>query len=148
MGIHVSLQSFASQVINGRYTCDQVSRTNLAPNQAKLHQQTSTIYQSYLTRTSTTMKYITALFVASATLTSAQVVYNETTNTFSCPTAPNGAFCAGDSLKTNIIIRCSNGFGRPGNCNDNMAGRPPIGLTFSPCFETSISAGDAACSKK
>lgn len=43
------------------------------------------------------------------------------TNTIVCP-APVGSFplsyCAGDSLKTNIIIRCNGLRGQPGNCND------------------------------
>jgi hypothetical protein len=30
---------------------------------------------------------------------------------------PNGTFCAGESLGTNIIIRCVNGVAGPGNCN-------------------------------
>lgn len=91
------------------------------------------------------MKYTVFLAAISAAVASAQVVYNETTGTFTCPAYnPNGAYCAGNS---NIIIRCNNGVGQPGNCNDNLAGSPPQGVNYAPCYETSPSAGDAACSK-
>lgn len=95
------------------------------------------------------MKYISTLLVASAAaLSSAQVVYNETTGDFLCPGSyPNGAWCAGNSGETNIIIRCTNGVGQPGNCNDNLAGRPPIGVRFSPCYQPKAEVGDAACSR-
>ncbi|OCL11237.1 hypothetical protein AOQ84DRAFT_386971 [Glonium stellatum] len=60
---------------------------------------------------------------------------------------PNGEYCAGESLSTNIIVRCTNGIGQPGNCNDNLAGIPPVGVKpFAPCYQTSDVAGDAACS--
>ena len=42
---------------------------------------------------------------------------NSTNNAFICPLSAN-AFCAGMSLTQNIIIRCTNGVGQPGNCND------------------------------
>jgi len=71
---------------------------------------------------------------------------NETTGTFSCPVA-NGDYCAGDSLSTNIIIRCINGTGFPGNCDDNLDGEFPQGDSFSPCWAKSPSSGIAACSK-
>ena len=61
---------------------------------------------------------------------------------------PNGTFCAGESLGTNIIIRCVNGVAGPGNCNDNLVGEPPIGNFPSTCWQTSNSSGDAACAKK
>jgi hypothetical protein len=36
-----------------------------------------------------------------------------------CPADnPHAAYCAGASLKLNIIIRCINGCPQPGNCND------------------------------
>lgn len=31
---------------------------------------------------------------------------------------PNGSYCAGDSLQTNIIVNCQNGVASPSNCND------------------------------
>ncbi|KAH8687966.1 hypothetical protein BGZ60DRAFT_466138 [Tricladium varicosporioides] len=94
------------------------------------------------------MKYSATILAASAAIASAQVIYDSSTGTFTCPASnPNGAYCAGDSLVTNIIIRCNNGVGQPGNCNDNLAGQFPQGVNYSPCFETSPSAGDAACSK-
>jgi len=81
-------------------------------------------------------------------MTSAQLVYNETTGTFICPaSAPNGSFCAGTPFVTNIIIRCKNGVGQPGNCNDNLAGQPPLGVKYSPCVDSEPSQGNAACSK-
>lgn len=88
------------------------------------------------------------LIAASAAIAQAQVTYNASTNTFTCPASnPNGDFCAGDSLVTNIIIRCTNGVGQPGNCNDNLAGKPPLGVNYSPCYQSSPTSGDAACSK-
>jgi len=94
-----------------------------------------------------------ALFAASlATAQTAtaggQVTYNSTTGVFTCPADnPNGAFCVDASLQSNIIIRCTNGIGQPGNCNDNLSGEPPTGLSYAPCWETNSTSGDAACSK-
>jgi hypothetical protein len=89
------------------------------------------------------------IIAASAAFASAQVVYNSTTGQFVCPASnPNGTFCAGDSLSTNIIFRCVNGIGGPGNCNDNLSGYPPVGVNYAPCWQTSSTSGDAACSKK
>lgn len=95
------------------------------------------------------MKYTAALVLASAALASAQgVKYNSTTGQFICPPeAPEGAFCAGTSLSTNIIIRCHKGIGQPGNCNDNLAGYPPMGVQPAQCWQSTETAGDAACSK-
>ncbi|KAJ9156355.1 hypothetical protein NKR23_g1296 [Pleurostoma richardsiae] len=93
------------------------------------------------------MKTTALILAASAALASAQATYNETDGKYHCA-KPNAAYCAGDSLGTNIIIRCnSDSIGQPGNCNDNLDGEPPIGLAFSPCWETSKTSGDAACSK-
>ncbi|KAK4963980.1 hypothetical protein LTR28_004203, partial [Elasticomyces elasticus] len=65
------------------------------------------------------MRAIATFLLASlAVCVSAQVTDNN--GTFSCA-IPNGAYCAGDSLITNIILRCTNGTGHPGNCNDNLA---------------------------
>ncbi|KAI9644074.1 hypothetical protein NHQ30_007426 [Ciborinia camelliae] len=89
---------------------------------------------------------LTAAVAALAGITSAQVTFNSTTGTFSCPIA-NGAYCASSSLEGPIIIRCTNGIGQPGNCDDNLAGFFPFGVNYSPCWETSDKSGDAACSK-
>ncbi|KAF3938725.1 hypothetical protein ABW19_dt0200671 [Dactylella cylindrospora] len=91
------------------------------------------------------MKF-TIVALAAATAVSAQVVYEN--GTFKClGDAAGKNFCAGNSLETNIIIRCTGEVGQPGNCNDNLAGVPPIGVkTFAPCYQTSETAGDAACS--
>ena len=61
------------------------------------------------------MKYaIAAIIVAgAAAVTNAQVSY--VNGTFQCAIA-NGTYCAGDSLSSNIIIRCTNGVGGSGNC--------------------------------
>lgn len=56
-------------------------------------------------------------------------------------------------MVTNIIIRCTNGVGHPGNCNDkyvpihicfglavpltkhdSLAGEPPLGVSYAPCM--------------
>ncbi|KAL1875384.1 hypothetical protein Daus18300_003123 [Diaporthe australafricana] len=87
------------------------------------------------------------IVVASAGLAAAQLNYNETTGKFTCA-QPNQAYCAGDSLEANIIVRCDkDAVGQPGNCNDNLAGEPPSGVQYSPCWQSSNTTGDAACSK-
>ena len=74
--------------------------------------------------------------------------YNATTNTYLCPSYnPNGRFCVGGH-RASIIIRCHNGIGQAGNCNNDLVGSPPVGNAYSPCWETSPISGDAACSKK
>lgn len=85
---------------------------------------------------------IVGLLAAAA---SAQVTYDN--GTWTCA-EPNTAYCAGDSLTQNIIIRCDEKCqGQPGNCNDNLAGQPPLGVSYSRCWETSDKSGDAACEK-
>jgi hypothetical protein len=89
------------------------------------------------------------LVVLSAALASAQFTINSTTDAITCYGNPNGAYCASDSLGSPIIIRCNNGTGQAGNCNDNTAGDFPFGDTGgSLCWQTSTSSGDAACEKK
>jgi hypothetical protein len=86
------------------------------------------------------------LLAASAALASAQITYNG--SQIICPAnLPNGTFCAGESLGTNIIIRCVNGVAGPGNCNDNLDGEPPVGNFPTTCWQTSNTTGDAACAK-
>ena len=89
---------------------------------------------------------------------------NPQTGKYTCPTGMQ-AFCAGASLTSNIIIRCSGTVGTAGNCNDelvvtykspsldqltyirSLADIPPRGVkNFAPCYETSTTAGDASCS--
>ncbi|PMD15527.1 hypothetical protein NA56DRAFT_330441 [Hyaloscypha hepaticicola] len=92
------------------------------------------------------MLYQALLLAASAALASAQITYNG--SQIICPANnPNGTFCAGDSLSTNIIIRCVNGVAGPGNCNDNLDGDPPVGNYPTTCWQTSLTSGDAACAK-
>ncbi|KAK3325665.1 hypothetical protein B0H66DRAFT_599816 [Apodospora peruviana] len=76
---------------------------------------------------------------------SAQVTINPD-GTYTCE-KPNLAFCAGDSMKTDIIIRCYGTRGQPGRCGDNLSGEPPVGNTPALCYQTSDTAGDAACEK-
>ncbi|ROV96792.1 hypothetical protein VMCG_07848 [Cytospora schulzeri] len=93
------------------------------------------------------MKSITILLTASAGLVTAQLQYNETSNQFTCAKADQ-AYCVSDSLQSSIIVRCDeNAVGTAGNCDDNLDGEPPQGLQFSPCWQTSNTTGDAACSK-
>ncbi|MCJ1357451.1 MAG: hypothetical protein MMC33_007447 [Icmadophila ericetorum] len=88
-----------------------------------------------------------AIVVAAISGASAQFTINPN-GTITCAASdPNGDFCAGASLSTNIIIRCTSGVGQAGNCNDNLAGVPPVGVKdFAPCFQSSPTAGDAVCS--
>lgn len=94
------------------------------------------------------MKSFTTIvaFAASATIVRAQAVFNQSTGQFSC-SIPNGNFCASDSLQASIIIRCTNGVGYAGNCNDDEAGEPPLGVNYAPCWQSSPTAGNAACMK-
>ena len=63
------------------------------------------------------------VILASAMAVSAQVTLDN--GTYTC-SKPNVAFCAGDSMKTDIIIRCdSTGRGQPGRCSD-VRSRPPF----------------------
>lgn len=94
------------------------------------------------------MKSLTAVIAlaATATLIRAQAVFNNSTGQYDCSIL-NGTFCASDSLQSSIIIRCTDGIGYAGNCNDNLDGEPPQGNMFSPCWQDSPSSGNAACSK-
>jgi len=92
------------------------------------------------------MLFQAIILAASAAIASAQITYNG--SEIICPAdLPNGTFCAGDSLSTNIIIRCVNGKAGPGNCNDNLDGEPPVGDFSTTCWQTSNTSGDAACAK-
>ncbi|KAK2069631.1 hypothetical protein P8C59_004189 [Phyllachora maydis] len=92
------------------------------------------------------MRSVFGLVAAAAALAGAQVIVHDN-GTYTCP-IPNAAYCAGDSLKTDIIIRCdSKGNGQPGRCSDNLAGEPPYGDLPADCWQTSVTSGDAACEK-
>ncbi|TKA73705.1 hypothetical protein B0A55_05477 [Friedmanniomyces simplex] len=89
------------------------------------------------------MKFTTTLAAAGlAALVSAQGPIFNANGTFTCPD-PQGAYCAG----ANIIIRCTNGVGQPGNCDDNLDGEPPMGLNYAPCFSCGANSSRSACSK-
>ncbi|OBT99851.1 hypothetical protein VE01_02241 [Pseudogymnoascus verrucosus] len=92
------------------------------------------------------MKLSTALLIsASAALTSATGPdYDPATGKWTCH-VPDAVYCAGDSLKTNIIIRCTGLVGQPGNCNDNLAGEPPVGVQPTLCYAPQLHS--AACVK-
>ncbi|KAK1754642.1 hypothetical protein QBC47DRAFT_222782 [Echria macrotheca] len=92
------------------------------------------------------MKNIISFVFASAAVVSAQVTYNSTDGTFTCAVADKN-YCAGDSLGTDIIIRCTGTKGQPGRCTDNLAGEPPLGVQPALCYQSSPTAGDAACEK-
>lgn len=79
-------------------------------------------------------------------LTSDSPHSDNVTDTWNCPVA-NGAYCAGDSLSTPVVILCNNGKGVPGNCIPHNWNRPPINVYYSPCYQSSSTAGDAACAK-
>ncbi|KAH8651395.1 hypothetical protein BX600DRAFT_516965 [Xylariales sp. PMI_506] len=93
------------------------------------------------------MRAFTATSLAAVIgVATAQATFNSTTGQWHCPIA-DGAYCASSSLMSSLIVRCTNGVGQLGNCNDNLAGEPPVGVNYAPCWETSITSGDAACSK-
>ncbi|KAI9792695.1 MAG: hypothetical protein M1816_001794 [Peltula sp. TS41687] len=89
-----------------------------------------------------------SLLYLSAGLVAAQVTQDPSTGAFTCSGYnPSANYCAGESQRTNIIFRCNNGIAQPGNCNDNLAGVPPVGVkSAATCYESSPTAGDAACS--
>ncbi|KAF2151107.1 hypothetical protein K461DRAFT_166836 [Myriangium duriaei CBS 260.36] len=92
------------------------------------------------------MKFSSTLAVLSSiALASASFKYDSGTNSFICGQETGlAAYCAGGD----IIIRCNNGKGYAGNCNDNLAGEQPIGNNgLAGCYQSSPSSGDAACTK-
>ncbi|KAL1297260.1 hypothetical protein AAFC00_004819 [Neodothiora populina] len=92
------------------------------------------------------MKFNTLSNIVSlAALSLAQITVHSD-GSYSCAIA-NAAYCASTTLNNNIIIRCTNGVGQAGNCNDNLAGEYPVGVKWAPCWQSSPTAGDAACSK-
>jgi len=71
---------------------------------------------------------------------------NCTSNVYNCPATGSFNVCSSDSLKGPIIIRCVNGCPQPGNCDDNLAGVPPVGVkTSALCYQDSPTAGNAQC---
>lgn len=94
------------------------------------------------------MKVTTTLSVMSLAALSAAMpqfsVNQNATNSFVCAKKTGfAAYCDGD-----FIIRCNNGVGVAGNCNDNLANQPPFGDNgLAGCYQSSETAGDAACTK-
>ena len=61
---------------------------------------------------------------------------------------PGTAWCAGDSLGTDIIIRCNRqGKEKARRCSDELAGQPPQGLYPALCWQQDSHSGIAACAK-
>lgn len=60
--------------------------------------------------------------LASAAVASAQVKYED--GKFVCET-PDATYCAGDSLGTDMIIRCTGKVGQPGRCT-NVSSHIPL----------------------
>ncbi|GAM82164.1 hypothetical protein ANO11243_001430 [Dothideomycetidae sp. 11243] len=87
----------------------------------------------------------TLALLSTVALAAASFRYNVKDNSFTCGQSTGlAAYCAGGP----IIIRCNNGVGYAGNCNDNLAGEPPIGDDGNAgCYQTSTQTGDAACTK-
>lgn len=87
------------------------------------------------------MKTSAIIVAVTAALVSAQAP-PEGTNKVSCA-KPNANYCLGGD----IIIRCdANSVGVAGRCSDNVAGYPPLG-GVAECYQSSETAGDAACQK-
>jgi len=87
-----------------------------------------------------------AVILALAAAATAQVSYDPGNGTFTCDVADMN-YCASESLQTDIIIRCSGTVGQPGRCTNNLAGQPPLGVQPARCWQSSPTAGDAACEK-
>jgi hypothetical protein len=71
------------------------------------------------------MKTTSILFLASAALASAQVKYED--GKYVCE-QENASYCAGDSLGTDIIIRCNGKVGQPGRCSNVSSPSPTYPL--------------------
>ncbi|KAH0191161.1 hypothetical protein KCV03_g6428, partial [Aureobasidium melanogenum] len=91
------------------------------------------------------MKATSSLFLATAALSTAQVIKNGN-GTYTCA-LPSGAYCVSSSLESNMIIRCSNGIGYASSCDDRLADKTPLGSSYSPCWQASARSGNAQCSK-
>jgi len=71
---------------------------------------------------------------------------NCTSRIYNCPATGSFDVCANDSLQNYVIIRCVDGCPQTGNCNDNLAGVPPVGVkTDALCYQDSTTAGNAQC---
>ncbi|KAI9826426.1 MAG: hypothetical protein M1826_006635 [Phylliscum demangeonii] len=93
--------------------------------------------------------FIATLLMVGAASVYGQFTIDVTTGAIKCDT-PNTSFCLGTVLLTNIILRCgADKVGRPGNCNEILAGVPPVGVKLdASCYKSSRLAGDAVCSFK
>lgn len=82
---------------------------------------------------------------ASITTSTAQVIKNAN-GTYTCALS-SGSYCASSSLTSNLIIRCNDHIGTVSNCDTRLASKLPTGEQYSPCWQTSVIAGNAACTK-
>lgn len=82
---------------------------------------------------------------ASITTSTAQVIRNAN-GTYTCALS-SGSYCASSSLTSNLIIRCNDYIGTVSNCDTRLASKAPSGEQYSPCWQTSVIAGNAACTK-
>ncbi|KLU86480.1 hypothetical protein MAPG_05492 [Magnaporthiopsis poae ATCC 64411] len=94
------------------------------------------------------MKFTAAMaLAASATLATAQITF-DASGIIKCPKPLAGAFCVGDSLDTKTIATCdAEGIGQRGLCSEFLAAKPPYGSNDVLCYQSSDTAGDAACVK-
>jgi len=90
------------------------------------------------------LKYTLFLSLVASAL--AGIAQNCTSAAINCPATGSFNVCASDSLKGNILLTCVNGCPQPGNCNDNLAGVPPVGIkSGASCYQDSPTAGNAQC---
>ena len=73
------------------------------------------------------MKTTLSLLLASAALGTAQLKTNPD-NSLTC-TKPDAAYCAGDSLATDIIVRCAGTAGTAGRCSNVRSPLSPSSLS-------------------
>ena len=85
-------------------------------------------------------------FMALIAIVKAQATYNKTTGEYSCA-KQDAAYCAGASLGLASLFAALDLLASRGNCDDNLDGEFPVGLSSSECYQTSPTSGDAACAK-
>ncbi|KAI5197778.1 hypothetical protein E4T39_07137 [Aureobasidium subglaciale] len=91
------------------------------------------------------MKAAVGILLATAGLSTAQVIKNGN-GTYICA-LPSGTYCTSTSLESNMIIRCNDGVGYASSCDERLADKAPLGVSYSPCWQTSARSGNAQCSK-
>ncbi|PMD37179.1 hypothetical protein L207DRAFT_71781 [Hyaloscypha variabilis F] len=81
------------------------------------------------------------LFLGLLTCASAQFPNCTKADTAFCESPVSGV------SSNSIIFRCvyDQGEASPGNCNDDLADVPPVGVKYASCWQSSPTAGDAQC---